>query len=258
VSEDNLLECIGSLTDKGYLVIPNFLNRSDCMVFARRLQLLIDEDLNSPKLPTQDRYMVHNPMLRDSSFMRFLKKSTLTEIVGSVLHDTFLLYAFTTSTMPPNGSNWSRRVHVDCPRLIPGYPTNMNAFIPLTDVSVDNGGIEIMPGSHGRATKPSLREFDSSKLVPELDAGSLLIFYSRLWHSGGENKTMQPRHALTFNFCRSFMRQRFDYPRMMTAAQIEGLDEMQRQLLGFNVRVPASMDEYYLPEAERLYKPNQG
>jgi ectoine hydroxylase-related dioxygenase (phytanoyl-CoA dioxygenase family) len=202
--------------------------------------------------------MVHNPMLRDSGFMRFLQRSALTEIVGSVLHDTFLLYAFTTSTMPPNGSNWSRRVHVDCPRLIPGYATNMNAFIPLTDISVDNGGIEIMPHSHGRAMKPSLHEFDSFKLVPELDAGSLLVFHSRLWHSGGENKTMQPRHALTFNFCRSFMRQRFDYPRMMTSEQLKGLDEMQRQLLGFNVRVPASLDEYYLTGENRLYKSNQG
>jgi ectoine hydroxylase-related dioxygenase (phytanoyl-CoA dioxygenase family) len=45
---------------------------------------------------------------------------------------------------------------------------------------------------------------------------------------------------------------------MITSEQLNGLDEMQRQLLGFNVRVPASMDEYYLPEAERLYKPNQG
>jgi len=115
-----------------------------------------------------------------------------------------------------------------------------------------------MPRSQGRATMPTLREFDSFKIVPELDAGSLLVFYSRLWHSGGENKTRQPRHALTFNFCRSFMRQRFDYPRMMTLAQMEGLDEMQRQLLGFNVRVPASMDEYYLSEGDRFYKPNQG
>jgi len=54
------------------------------------------------------------------------------------------------------------------------------------------------------------------------------------------------------------MRQRFDYPRMVPPAQVEGLDEMQRQLLGFNVRVPASMDEYYLSGEERLYKPNQG
>jgi len=258
VSEVNLPRCSRSLAEEGYVVIPNFMTGSDCMVFAGRLQTLIDEDLNNPKLPRQDRNMVHNPMLRDTSFMRFLQKSALTEIVASVLQDTFLLYAFTTSTMPRSGSNWSRRVHVDCPRLIPGYATNMNAFIPLTDVSVDNGGIEIMPRSQGRATMPTLREFDSFKIVPELDAGSLLVFYSRLWHSGGENKTRQPRHALTFNFCRSFMRQRFDYPRMMTLAQMEGLDEMQRQLLGFNVRVPASMDEYYLSEGDRFYKPNQG
>ena len=115
MSEVDLLRCSESLAEEGYVVIPNFLPRSDCVVFTHRLQVLIDEDLNNPKLPSQDRNMVHNPMLRDSSFMRFLQRSALTEIMASVLQDTFLLYAFTTSTMPPNGSNWSRRVHVDCP-----------------------------------------------------------------------------------------------------------------------------------------------
>jgi ectoine hydroxylase-related dioxygenase (phytanoyl-CoA dioxygenase family) len=54
------------------------------------------------------------------------------------------------------------------------------------------------------------------------------------------------------------MRQRFDYPRMTPESDAMELDDTQRQLLGFNVRVPASLDEYYLTGENRLYKPNQG
>jgi ectoine hydroxylase-related dioxygenase (phytanoyl-CoA dioxygenase family) len=60
------------------------------------------------------------------------------------------------------------------------------------------------------------------------------------------------------NFCRSYMRQRFDYPRMTPSRDASNLDAMQLQLLGYNVRVPTSLSEYYLPVDERLYKPNQG
>ena len=36
------------------------------------------------------------------------------------------------------------------------------------------------------------------------------------------------------------------------------LGETGRRFLGFNVRVPTTLDEYYLPPDQRLYKPNQG
>lgn len=249
---------INHLSSEGYVIIPSFLSGADCQYYSERLEILIDEDIRGPQSNSQDTYMVHNPMLRDQSFMRFLKRSIMTEIVASALHETFLLYAFTTSTMPSKGTNWSRRVHVDCPRLIPGYTTNINAFIPLTDISAENGGIELLPRSHWQKIAPTEQQFESAKLVPELRAGSLLVFHSRLWHSGGHNNSARPRHALTFNFCRSFMRQRFDYPRMTPESRLQYLDEMQKQLLGFNVRVPASLAEYHLPESDRLYKPDQG
>ena len=35
-------------------------------------------------------------------------------------------------------------------------------------------------------------------------------------------------------------------------------NENIRRLLGFNVRVPSNIEEFNLPESERLYKTNQG
>jgi len=253
-----LASSIGQLEVDGYLVLDGFLTSTRCAVIEDSLQRMINEDLSRGLRDFRDSYMVHNPMFRDPIFYGVLMDSILTHILKEFLGEHFILYAYTTSSLPANGTNWSRRIHVDCPRLIPNYPTNMNAFIPLTDMYVDNGGIELLPRSQWREMPPDDNEFRELSISPKMGAGSLLLFYSRLWHSGGQNKTTRPRHALTMNFCRSFMRQRFDYPRMVPPAQVEGLDEMQRQLLGFNVRVPASMDEYYLSGEERLYKPNQG
>ena len=60
------------------------------------------------------------------------------------------------------------------------------------------------------------------------------------------------------NVCRSYMRQRFDYPRLVSPEVLAGLGEVGRRFLGFNVRMPASLAEYYLPEPHRLYKAGQG
>jgi hypothetical protein len=54
------------------------------------------------------------------------------------------------------------------------------------------------------------------------------------------------------------MRQRFDYPRLIGDELGDTLSPTLRRILGFDVRVPTSLDEYYLPEDQRLYKANQG
>lgn len=258
MSNEHLDRSLASLYENGYAVIEGFISREQCDKFQSALARMIDEDLELGLRDSRDANMVHNPMFRDHEFYSLLRSSSLTELMSRMLGETFILYAFTTSSLPAGGTNWSRRIHVDCPRLIPGYPTNMNAFIPLSDMSESNGGIELLPKSQWQEDPPCEASFNKERVIPEMAAGSLLVFYSRLWHSGGLNLSVSPRHALTMNFCRSYMRQRFDYPRMIPLTDLPRLDVTQLQLLGFNVRVPASLDEYYLSEDHRLYKPNQG
>jgi ectoine hydroxylase-related dioxygenase (phytanoyl-CoA dioxygenase family) len=89
-------------------------------------------------------------------------------------------------------------------------------------------------------------------------AGDMIIFNARTVHAAGINTTQRTRHSLTINFCRSYMRQRFDFPRLVPREVIDGLGEKGRRLIGMNVRMPTSLDEFYLPIEQRLYKPNQG
>jgi ectoine hydroxylase-related dioxygenase (phytanoyl-CoA dioxygenase family) len=48
------------------------------------------------------------------------------------------------------------------------------------------------------------------------------------------------------------------YPKMIPPDILAVLGETGGRFLGFNVRIPTSLDEYYLPPDKRLYKPNQG
>jgi ectoine hydroxylase-related dioxygenase (phytanoyl-CoA dioxygenase family) len=89
-------------------------------------------------------------------------------------------------------------------------------------------------------------------------AGSMILFDGRLFHRAGDNRTEAWRHALTMNACRSFMKQRFDWVRFVPAPIAGALNPQARRIIGFDTRLPTSLEEFFVPEERRLYKPGQG
>jgi ectoine hydroxylase-related dioxygenase (phytanoyl-CoA dioxygenase family) len=84
------------------------------------------------------------------------------------------------------------------------------------------------------------------------------VFDSNLWHAAGVNRSARPRRALTLAFTRPFVKQQLDYPRALGYDRGPSFSPALRQLLGYNARVPASLDEWYQPRWKRLYHTDQG
>jgi ectoine hydroxylase-related dioxygenase (phytanoyl-CoA dioxygenase family) len=248
------------LMDEGIVLVPSILARDQALSLRRLLQEAIDEDLArwSGAPGYIDQWMVHNLMVRGEPFLQLLENPMLHAYLSPVLNDTCILYAYTSSSMPPGGSNFSRRIHVDSPRVIPGYPTNMGVLIALDDFTEENGPTEFLPKSQWRCDTPTPEEFDVGAIKHYPQAGDACFFNARTFHRGGLNKSAQPRHAISLNVCRSYMRQRFDYPRLVPSELVAKLGSVGRRFLGFNVRVPTCLEEYYVPPEERLYLPGQG
>ena len=242
------------------MLIPDVLPRDEALALRPLLQKAIDDDIARwrGKPGCIDEWMVHNLMVRGRPFLRLLENRVLHAYLDEFLSDTCILYAYTSSSMPPGGSNYSRRIHVDCPRVIPGYVTNVGITLALDDFTEENGATELLPDSQWRTDMPSDEEFDRSAIRFMPKAGQAIMFNARTWHRGGVNRTGEPRHALTINACRSFMRQRFDYARLIDPDLLDHVGPLGRRFLGFNVRMPASLEEYYVPEEQRLYKGGQG
>ena len=131
-------------------------------------------------------------------------------------------------------------------------------LVMLDDFTPDNGATYLLTGSHRRAERPPDDLFFRDAVRAVAAAGSILVFDSNLWHAAGVNRTDRPRRALTLGFTRPFMKQQLDYPRALGYDRSETLSPALRQLLGYNARVPASLDEWYQPPEKRLYKRDQG
>jgi len=160
----------------------------------------------------------------------------------------------------PDSDQYTCKVHNDMGRESNGYLLGALATLALDDFSEANGTTWFLPRSHRRSDKPSDEEFFANAVRIERPAGSAAFFDPRIWHAGGQNVTGDVRHGCTLYACRSFMRQRLDYPRLVDKVGIDAeyLSPTVRRVLGFDVRVPTSLDEFYVPPEERLYKAGQG
>jgi len=243
----------------GFAVLPDVISPGALPALRSALERCIDFDLAvADPRRKQDGWMVFNLMLRDPVFMELLVEPKTRAVVDELLGDTSILYAFVSSSMPPLGGNYSGRVHVDSQRVIPGYPTNLGVIVALDDFTEENGATYFLPRSFDRTDTPSIEEFteNAHRVFPR--AGDAVVFNARTFHMGGTNETAEPRHAVTMNYVRSYMRQHFDFPRMIVPSEAEALGEDLRRVLGYHVRVPASLDEYYVDPSDRLYRAGQG
>jgi ectoine hydroxylase-related dioxygenase (phytanoyl-CoA dioxygenase family) len=252
-------ENIAEVRQAGFTVVRDAIGVEVVRDARDRLARLVAEQRANATAETRvDDYMVHNPFVLDPAFFGLLEHPAVVAVLDEFLSDTSILYACTTSSMPAGGSNFSNRIHVDSPRIIPGYVMQMGIIIPLDDFTEENGATYMLPGSFELAEPVSEAEFFANAVRVLPKRGDLVVLNPRTWHLGGRNQTDEDRHAMTLSACRSFMRQRFDYPRLIDPEFEKTLSPTLRRLLGFNVRVPTSLEEYYLPEEQRLYKAGQG
>lgn len=248
-----------NMATRGYSVVPAMLEPSHRDRLKAALSRALAEYRPGPTEQSRnDRYLMHDLLCRDPIFAHLLEDARLQELVAPLLGASWILYAFTSSSLPPHGTNYGNRIHVDSPRWVPGYAFNVGVMWALDDFTDANGATQVLPGSHHSAATPSPEFFDRHFVRLTCAAGSMILFDGRLFHRAGDNRTEAWRHALTMNACRSFMKQRFDWVRFVPAPIADALNPQARRIIGFDTRLPTSLEEFFLPEERRLYKPGQG
>lgn len=170
-----------------------------------------------------------------------------------ILGRNCIVYVYTSSSLPPNGTNASACIHVDRPKLIPGYIESVASLIALTDFTLDNGATYFLPKSQNTEEKPDERTFYEKALRLQIPKGSVFYFNPRLWHAGGVNSTEKWRHSVGISMVRPYYKQRIDLPKAMAEMDLTNVSSKAKQKLGFQSIPPSSLDEYYLPREQRSY-----
>ena len=243
----------------GFFKIDNLLNSQDLIrSLISDLEVLFEAheaSTTANKFPD----IVHQLLGRGESFLELVLDPTINEYAEKILSSTCIIHSYNAVKLMPLRANNATKIHRDSPRFYTqNYPLCLQALVCLDPFTLDNGATYLLPGSHHLPAKPTDEYFYKNAIRICANPGDVIFFDSLIWHTGGVNRTNLPRRAITIVYNRSFMRQQIDLVKAISSEYIEKMPPLVKKLIGMNVRVPASRDEFFLPEEARLYKANQG
>lgn len=189
------------------------------------------------------------------SFLEFLDRNPAAPYIWSFFGGHSILNSMGGNFNFPDAGNYASRVHRDV-RSFSNDRVMINTLVALDPLTEKNGATWLMPGGHRLSEKPDDGEFDAQAIQVMAPAGSILMWDSRLWHRAGVNYTDKPRRIITPIFTRPWFKQGLDYPRAI--GNDRPLSETLKQVIGYNARVPANLEEWYVPLERRAYRGDQG
>jgi ectoine hydroxylase-related dioxygenase (phytanoyl-CoA dioxygenase family) len=262
-----LPQVVEEVSRVGYAIVaavfdPSFLDATREAMY--RVQRSIAAEIGQDRLDRAGELGVLRLMLKyDPLFFRFLEQDELLAVVDAVLEPTAVLHlqnGFILPSFAPGHAPevFQRRFHMDFPRVLNGYVMSVNILVAIDPFTAENGGTLVAPGTHQSPTRPASEELASKVVAVECPAGGMVVFDSTLWHAAGPNVSGRDRLGINHQFTRSYLKQQIDYVRALGETIVFAQKPRTQQLLGWYTRVPTSLDEYYRPEAERLYRKHQG
>lgn len=229
--------------------------RSDLqLVYERRRAVQIHNGIGDGMAGT-----CHHLLGEQSAMDDFIATLPLHNFTRQFFSGPYILNSFGGFINEVDGSDgYIGSIHRDVRTFSQDFRLMLNMLVMLDDFTPENGATHIMPRSHGLATKPTAASFENAATRATGSAGDILVFDSRLWHAAGHNQTAKSRRALTLTFTRPFFKPQLDYPRFLGADYASALRPEVRQVLGYDARVPADIEEFYQPPEHRAYKSDQG
>ncbi|HEX5717308.1 MAG TPA: phytanoyl-CoA dioxygenase family protein [Thermoanaerobaculia bacterium] len=244
------------------VIDPSLLSAvRDGMLAARRRAL---EEVGAERLERAGELGVARiPMRAAPVFFRLLELPAILEVVDHTLSNTAVLHLQNGLILPPATPQQRKDLfqlsfHMDFRRVLNGYVCSINTFFAIDDFTHDNGATLVVPGTHQAAEPPDEAYLRNNAVTLVCPAGSMIVFDSTLWHAAGRNLSDRDRMAVNQQFTRSYFKQQIDYVRALGDEVVQAQSPRTQQLLGWHTRVVTSLDEYYRPAEERLYRAGQG
>jgi ectoine hydroxylase-related dioxygenase (phytanoyl-CoA dioxygenase family) len=255
-----------AVRNEGYCVVENVLDAGlieELRAAMYRAQKRIVAEVGAERLRRAGEIGVLRLMMKfEPTCLKLLEIPEMLAVVEHHLGATAVLHLQNGFILPSSArqdsGGFQTSFHQDFPRVLNGYLMSINAFFALDDFHAANGATWVVPGTHQRDIRPADSDMQRAAVCVECAAGAMIVFDSTLWHCGGPNTSGKDRLAVNHQFTRSYVKQQIDYVRALGDAAILGLPARSQQQLGYYTRVVTSLDEYYRPAAERLYRSGQG
>jgi ectoine hydroxylase-related dioxygenase (phytanoyl-CoA dioxygenase family) len=198
-----------------------------------------------------EHHTIRAPLSLDAAFLELAQNKNVLGVAeqlfcGTVTSGAFVLNQQNGIINPGNSGAYNQGAfHRDLPyqHFVSSRPLAINALYCIEPFTRENGATFVIPGSHKEEAFPSDHTVNALSLQVEAPAGHYLILDCMLFHSGGVNRTGNPRRAVNHVYTLPFIRQQIELPSLMGPSP--NLPPETMRLLGYGIESVRSVGTYY-------------
>jgi ectoine hydroxylase-related dioxygenase (phytanoyl-CoA dioxygenase family) len=243
----------------GFTIVPDFITAE----MTTRLKSALADAVEADEAAFGRRAAkVKNHVMELAShggiFLEFLEHPEMLRFYRHFLGPDCVLYAYSSTILAPSDSVAAQNVHVDSGRWISNFFTGLQMTLAIDEFNADNGASWYLPGSHRTKAPPSAETFDRYAVRVDRPVGAALIWDPHCYHRAGYNRTDATRYALSTYAVRGYIKQRFDYPRLLGPEVEQKVSADLRAFLGYTKQAPDSVEQFYQNSEKTKYSLNTG
>jgi hypothetical protein len=259
---------VKELEHSGIVVVPDLVSPGQLAgmqrAFERRLKHLRWNNVDGYEKTERYRHMVPDVLTLHQGFVDFALHPRVKEALRDYVGEGFALCeAKGWRSLPTRRDfhGWHGDAWYDQAR-VQGIPREVKLALYLTDVR--SGAFNYVKGSHRKQAPRNVKKDELADVSPEQvleakgPAGTAILFDTSGIHRQGM-PILEPRHAIFYNYHHPdvpLQQEDVEYyryhPLLLSAAFLGGLDEEDRQILGFGNKARYQEDFERAPEHTRF------
>lgn len=245
------------LLTEGWTVIPDAMPPDEVAATRRAMDEVMDAEAERGRrlgTQTDDLRVVFNAHGKHPHFYGLaLRNRAPLDVARRILGDDVVLYDFTIRVPLPTGrkdtEKYGGHFHVDWPQytvapFVGGkhYPMAIQSAWAISDFSAGGGGTVLYPKSHLSLSAPNsggaFEDLPPGYVFAEAPAGSVFLWDSAIWHTGGINHGSVPRYTVIGYMQRGWVKGYNDQVRKVPASAAARMTPGERRLFGLDPVTP--------------------
>jgi ectoine hydroxylase-related dioxygenase (phytanoyl-CoA dioxygenase family) len=237
---------------QGYSIIPDFLSVAALRAVREGLAPFLGRHHGRNNFEGHRTERVYTLVARARVFEDLACDARVLALLDAFLKPGYLLTASQAICIHPGET--PQPIHSDdsfyqLPR--PRQPISLSTIVAVDAFTADNGGTEIIPGSHAwsdaqiagmydghDADAPARAELAAQLQPLVMPAGACVVFLGTLLHRGGANRSAAPRLAFSNQYCEPWARTQENFFLGIPPPLARGMAPRLQELLGYGIWAP--------------------
>lgn len=243
---------LDELDTQGYTVVPDFLRPDDLDRVRAGLAPHLSTHSGRNNFEGFRTERVYTLVGRGLCFERIAEDARILALLDRLLMPGYLLTASQAICIHPGET--PQPIHHDdsfYPIARPRPSISFSTIVAVDPFTLDNGGTEIIPGSHrwsdaqiagaydGRAAgAPAPPALEHALVTMAMPAGACIFFHGTLMHRGGANRSSASRLAFSNQYCQPWARTQENFYLGVPPERVRDMSPRLQTLLGYDIMPP--------------------